>query len=116
MQGRLAQWQTQALPVSQAEQELWPEPSRPEAPEQQHRLAPRKSQLLAELKQALPAFSPEHSAAAEFPVRFRLASICSPFQSHQAERLKSGDAEKPSHERRVCRSSPEAGASRLART
>jgi len=84
MQGRLAQWQTQALAVSQPEQELWPEPLRPEAPEQQHRLAPRKPQLLAELKQALPMVLPELAAAAEFPVRFRLASICSPFQSHQS--------------------------------
>jgi len=83
-QRRLAQWQTQALAVSQPEQELWPEPLRPEAPEQQHRLAPRKPQLLAELKQALPAFSPEHSAAAEFPVRFRLASNCSPFYRPQS--------------------------------
>ena len=81
MQGRLAQWQTQALAFSQPEQELWPEPLRPEAPEQQHRLAPRKSQLLAEMKQAL---SPEHSAAAEFPVRFRLASNCSPFYRLQS--------------------------------
>jgi hypothetical protein len=80
MQGRLAQWQTQALAVSQAEQELWPEPS---LPEQRESLS-TKLQPLAELKQALPMVLPELAAAAEFPVRFRLASICSPFQSHQS--------------------------------
>jgi hypothetical protein len=77
--GRLAGTRA-SLEVSPLEQELLPESS---LPEQRESLS-TKPQLLAERQRArLPAVLPELAAAKEFPVRFRLASIRSPFHAHQ---------------------------------
>jgi hypothetical protein len=79
-QRRLVQTRA-SLAVSQLGQELLPEPSLPE-PQESPSMKPQLPAAVrrAEQQRARPsALSPELAAATEFPVRFRLASNCSPF-------------------------------------